>query len=46
MKTQSFKWLLLVPPVIWLLGLVTYAAHYLMEPVIIATAGTNADALP
>ena len=32
MKTQRFKWLLLVPPVIWLLGLVTYAARYLMEP--------------
>ena len=46
MKTQSFKWLLLVPPVIWLLGLVTYAAGCLMEPTIIAAARANADALP
>lgn len=45
MKTQSFKWLLLVPPVIWLLGLVTYAAGCLMEPAVIA-ARANLDALP
>ena len=43
---SDFKWLLLVPPVIWLLGLATYAAHYLMEPTVIAAARANADALP
>ena len=45
MKTQRFKWLLLVPPVIRLLRLVTYAARYLMEPAIIA-ARAHLDALP
>ena len=43
---SDFKWLLLVPPVIWLLGLVTYAVGCLVEPAIIAAARANADALP
>ena len=43
---SDFKWLLLVPPVIWLLGLVTYAARCLVEPAISAAAQTNTDALP
>ena len=46
MKTQSFKWLLMVPPVIWLLGLVTYAIARRAEQTIVATAQTIKDALP
>ena len=46
MKTQSFKWLLWVAPVIRLIRLVNYAARYLMEPTIIAAARANPDALP
>ena len=43
---SDFKWLLLVPPVIWLLGLVTYAIARRAEQTIVATAQTIKDALP
>ena len=43
---SDFKWLLLVPSLAWLVGLVTYAASRPGERAIAATARTKSDALP
>ncbi len=43
---SDFKWLLLVPALAWLVGLVTYAAGRRAEQTIVATAQAITDALP
>ena len=43
---SDFKWLLLVPALAWLVGLVTYATNRLGEKAIVATTLTKTDALP
>ena len=43
---SDFKWLLLVPALAWLVGLVTYASGRLGERAMVATAWTKTDALP
>ena len=43
---SDFKWLLLVPALAWLLGLVTYATGWRAEQAIAASVRTNANALP
>ena len=43
---SDFKWLLLVPALAWLVGLVMYATGRRAEQTIVATAQTNTDALP
>ena len=43
---SDFKWLLLMPALAWLVGLVTYATDRRAEHAIIAVARTNTDALP
>ena len=42
----DFKWLLLVPALAWLVGLVTFAAGRRAEQTIVATAQAITDALP
>ncbi len=43
---SDFKWLLLMPALVLLVGLVTYAAGWRTERAIAVTARTNTDALP
>ena len=43
---SDFKWLLLVPALAWLVGLVTYATGKGEEQDIVAVARANADTLP
>ena len=43
---SDFKWLLLVPALVWLLGLVTYAAGWRAERPRAVSAQTIVDALP
>ncbi len=43
---SDFKWLLLMPALAWLVGLVTYAIARRAEQTIVATAPTIKDALP
>ena len=43
---SDFKWLLLVPALAWLVGLVTFAAGRRVEQTIVATAQAITDALP
>ena len=42
---SDFKWLLLVPALVWLLGLVTYATGCRTARALAASAQTNSDAL-
>lgn len=41
---SDFKWLLLAPAVVWLLGLVSYGAGRWAEPAVVAAPSTNATA--
>ncbi len=43
---SDFKWLLLVPALAWLVGLVIYETNRLGERAIVATTRTKTDALP
>ena len=43
---SDFKWLLLMPVLAWMIGLVTYATDWRAEHAIIAVARTKPESLP